>query len=351
MRINPVIDELSPFSYCGLGYPIKLDANESCVPLPEEIAKEISQAVYNLAINRYPDDTTVDLRAAFSKAFDIDDANWVVPGNGSDELINMIVGRLIPYGGMVLGVEYDFGSYWSNAKIFGRNAVKIPRLDDMTFTAEAVIEKAKEINADVVIFSNPNNPSGSQLKREEVIGIIEALDCLVVVDEAYMDFSDQSVLDLAGKYKNLIVLRTLSKAMGAAGIRLGFAVTNSKLAEAMRCVRDAYNVSAVTQAIGKILLGHLEYREKTLQEIGEIMVFLKERLNDIKSKSKQKMIIYPSVTNFVLMKFEDAATVNDKLREKGISLRPLQNNLMRISVAPRQELSMVLDELEIILTQ
>ena len=89
-----------------------------------------------------------------------------------------------------------------------------------------------------MIFSNPNNPSGSQLSRAEVIRLIESVDCLVVVvDEAYMDFSDQSVLDLAGKYENLIVLRTLSKAMGLAGARMGFAVSDPALTFALRSVR------------------------------------------------------------------------------------------------------------------
>ncbi len=346
MRLNPVIKELSPFSYCGTGYATRLDANESCVPIPAYIKAEIADHITNtLDLNRYPDDLTIGLRKAYAEAFDVD-ADRVVPGNGSDELINMIVGRLIPHGGVVVGMMRDFGSYWSNAAIFERKAVKLPRLDDMTFTADMLIEGAKANNADLLIFSNPNNPSGSQLERGEVIRIIESLDCLVVVDEAYMDFSDQSVLDLAGKYENLIVLRTLSKAMGAAGARMGFAVSTPELSYAMRCVRDAYNVSALDQAAATILLRHPEYRAETLKEIKRLMDILKKRLAEIEAKANGKMKVYPSVVNFVLVWLEDAASVNKKLHQKDISLRFFDDHLMRISVGDEPTLEFVLNELE-----
>jgi len=348
MRLNPVIKELSPFSYCGTGYKTRLDANESCVPIPEYIKKEISDYITNtLNLNRYPDDLTVELRKAYGKAFEVD-SECVVPGNGSDELINMIVGRLVPHGGVVLGVQRDFGSYWSNAAIFERKAVKLPRLEDMTFTADMLIDGAKQNNADLVIFSNPNNPSGSQLMRQEVIRIIESLDCLVVVDEAYMDFSDQSVLDLAGKYDNLIVLRTLSKAMGAAGARMGFAVSTPEITYAMRSVRDAYNVSSLDQAVATILLNHPEYREAAMAEIKKMMGILKNRLKEIEAKSNGRMKVYPSVVNFVLLWLEDARFINDELHKKDISLRLLDDYLLRISVADEKTLKYVLDEFEAI---
>lgn len=350
MRLNPALELLSPFVYCGTDYSTRLDANESCVPMPKTLREEIAEAITKLNLNCYPDDRTVALRNAYAKAFSVD-ADCVVPGNGSDELINMIVGRLIPPGGVVLGLERDFGSYWSNAAIFGRRAIKLPRLPDMTFTADMLIEGAKAHDADLVIFSNPNNPSGSQLTREEVVRLIESVDCLVVVDEAYMDFSDQSILDLAGKYENLIVLRTLSKAMGAAGIRTGFAISTPKLTYALRSVRDAYNVSAVDQVIATILLGHPEYRQATLAEIHRLMAMMKTRLCDIAGRSKQKMIVYPSVVNFVLLWLEDAKGVSGALHQKNISLRQFDEHLIRISVAKEDILNHVLVEMEAILTK
>lgn len=351
MRINPALESLSPFSYCGTEYTIRLDANESCVPMSKALLDEIAKGITTkLNLNSYPDDCTVALRNAYATAFSVD-AECVVPGNGSDELINMIVGRLIPPGGVVLGFERDFGSYWSNAAIFGRRAVKLQRLPDLTFTADMLIEGAKQHNADLVIFSNPNNPSGAQLLRNDVIRLIESVDCLVVVDEAYMDFSDQSVLDLAGQYENLIVLRTLSKAMGAAGIRTGFAISTPKLTYALRSVRDAYNVSSVDQMIATILLEHPEYRRETLAEIQRLMVIMKKRLAAIAGCSKQKIIVYPSVVNFVLLWLEDASAVNNALHQKDISLRQFDDHLIRISVAREDILNRVLDELETILTQ
>lgn len=351
MRLNPTLKELSPFKYCGTDYSTRLDANESCVPISLEIRQEMADAVLNtLNLNCYPDDCTVELRKAYAQAFDVD-AECVVPGNGSDELINMIVGRILPLGGTVLGVERDFGSYWSNAQLFGRRSVKIKRLPDMSFTADMLIQGAKSNNADLVIFSNPNNPSGSQLSRSEVIRIIESLDCLVVVDEAYMDFSDQTVLDLAGKYNNLIVLRTLSKAMGAAGARTGFAISTPELTYAMRSVRDAYNVSAADQLLATILLRHPEQRMNTLIETKRLMEIMQCRLNDIAKRSTQKMIVYPSVVNFVLIWLQDAAAIDKAMHEKGISLRLFDEHLLRISVAKEAVLTEVLNNLETLLTK
>ncbi len=351
MRLNPALASLTPFTYCGTGYTMRLDANESCMPVPVSIMNEIAQALATeLNLNCYPDDCTVALRAAYAQAFSVD-AECVVPGNGSDELINMIVGRLIAPGGVVLGVARDFGSYWSNAAIFGRNAVKLPRLSDMSFTVDMLIEGAKQHHADLVIFSNPNNPSGLQLSRADVIRLLESVTCLVVVDEAYMDFSDQSVLDLAGKYENLIVLRTLSKAMGAAGVRIGFAVSTPALTYALRSVRDAYNVSAVDQMIAAILLRHPEYRQATLAEIARLMEIMKRRLTHIAGHATQKMIVYPSVVNFVLLWLEDARAVSDALHAQDISLRQFDEHLIRISVAREDILNRVLDALEAILAR
>lgn len=347
MRLNPILEALSPFSYCGTGYPVRLDANESCLPLPEAIAKEIAAGVAKLDLSRYPDDKTVALRRAFADAFSVD-ADCVVPGNGSDELINMLVGRVAPPDGVVLGVELDFGSYWSNAAIFGRRAVKIARRDDLSFTADDLIEAAGRHKADLVIFSNPNNPSGGVLPRGEVVRLVESVNCMVAVDEAYMDFSNESVLDLAGRYENLLVLRTLSKAMGAAGARLGFCVSTPRLTDAMRSVRDAYNVSAVDQLVGTVLLRHPEHRERTLAETARLMRLMKSRLDAVAVRVPG-MRVYPSHANFVLIRLSDARRVWEQLHREGISLRLFGEELLRVSTAPQPVLERVLDRLEAII--
>ncbi|MEG2175000.1 MAG: histidinol-phosphate transaminase [Oscillospiraceae bacterium] len=350
MRLSERLARLTPFSYCGKDYPIRLDANESCVPLSNEIREEISAAVREMAFERYPDDTTEALRCAFADAF-ATDASCVVPGNGSDELINMIVGRLIPDEGVVLGIEHDFGSYWSNASIFGRKVVKLPRRIDMSFTVDDLIGGASLYSADMVVFSNPNNPSGGMLPRDEVVRLIESLSCLVVVDEAYMDFANQSILDLAGRYDNLIVLRTLSKAVGLAGARLGFAVSTPCLAYALRSVRDAYNVSALDQLVGRIVLSHPEQRVRTLAETKRLMTLMMNRLNEMARRADGRMTVYPSVTNYVLMRLDDAEVICEGLHRKGISLRLVDSQLLRISLADEETLTMVLNELETLVTK
>ena len=349
MRLSKRLDALSPFSYCGTDYAIRLDANESCVPLLPHITEHILHAIKSIDVSKYPDNSTTALRNAYAKAFCLD-AECVVAGNGSDELINMLIGRVIPDDAIVVGVEYDFGSYWSNCAIYGKKSVKIKRNDEMGFSADDLIAAAQKNRADLVIFSNPNNPSGSILTRDEVIKIVEALDCLVVADEAYMDFADESVLDLAGSYPNLIVLRTLSKAMGVAGARLGFAISTPELSLAMRKVRDAYNVSAIDQAVGITLLAHPEQGELTLKETARIMKILQDRLQDISIRATTKMKVYPSHANFVLMRIENANALMQYLHDRDISLRAVGNDMVRISAADGKILNVVLNELDAFMT-
>ena len=348
MRLSERLKGLSPFSYCGTGYPLRLDANESGFPMPKQIKDEVLAAIASLELNRYPDDLTAELRKAFGRAFSVD-PDIVAATNGSDEVINMIVGRIVPDNGLVLGFERDFGSYWSNAAIFGRRVVKLPRREDMSLDCDLLIDRAKELDADLVIFSNPNNPSGSILSRDEVLRIITSLNCLVAVDEAYMDFADQSVLDLAGKYENLIVLRTLSKAMGLAGARLGFAAATPELIYALNSVRDAYNVNSLSQAAGTVLLNHPEYLKEATAAIKDTTSYIYARLCDM-AKRFLGMRVYPTNTNFILVYLDDAAYVDKKLREKGISLRVFDAHFMRISAGERGDVDTALDALEEILS-
>ena len=343
MRLNPALDSLEPFSYCGTDYPTRLDANESCVPLSEGLRRELADAILSLNLNCYPDDRTVALRQAFGKAFSVD-PDCVVPGNGSDELINMIVGRLIPYQGLVLGVERDFGSYWSNAAIFGRRVEKLPRREDMTFTADDLLDGVRRYQPDLLIFSNPNNPSGSQLTREEVIRVVEEAGCLVVVDEAYMDFSDQSLLPEFQDYANLLILRTCSKAFGMASLRLGFAVGQKRLVDAVKAVKSPYNVNSLSQKLGALVLGHPQAMKDALETILSSRDALLAGVRALEGEFPGRFHLLPSATNFITLRMADGERLYQYLGGQGIAIR-YTGGLARITCGAPEENQAVLREM------
>lgn len=349
MRLSKRIAGLEPFSYCGSDYVLRMDANESCVSFPQEIQKEIAAAVAKLDLTKYPDNTSARLCAAYAEAYDLE-PECIVAGNGSDELIRMIIGGLLPDNASVVGVELDFGSYWSNCSIYGKKAIQISRNEDMGFCIDDLVAKAADSDADLVIFSNPSNPSGTVINREKIIGMAKKMDCLIVVDEAYMDFSDQSILDFAKECPNLIVLRTLSKAMGLAGARIGFAVSNPDLSHALKCVRDAYNISSLNQTAGTILLKNKKQMEYALTETRAVMSKMYDRLVEISGHSNRPIRVFPSNANYILIRLENAKQLLEYLHTKDISIRLVGFDMLRISCAPWGILSGVLDEIDSFLT-
>ena len=186
---------------------------------------QIKNAVENIDYNRYPDPYATELCSAFANYYGISPENVTV-FNGSDELITLLMTTFMMAGEALVTVEPDFSMYRFYASLAELKCVSVPKNEDLTINIDTVIKTVNESGARGVVFSNPCNPTSKGISREDVIKLITSVDALVIMDEAYMDFWDSSVLDLVNDYDNLIVMRTASKAIGAAAIRLGFAVAN-----------------------------------------------------------------------------------------------------------------------------
>lgn len=179
----------------------------------------------------------------------------------------------------------------------------------------------REQNVKLLIFSNPCNPTSLGLGREEVRRLITSVDALVVLDEAYMDFWDQSLLPEFDKYDNLLILRTCSKAFGGAALRLGFAVGSLPLTNALKAVKSPYNLNSFTQAAGAALLRRKEESKAALQEI---LASKTQLLQDVKSLSEKfpgQMEVFESDTNFVFIRTEKYAEIFQYMLENGIAIR------------------------------
>ncbi len=320
---------------CG-DYKIRLDANESPFSPDGKIIERFFAEISQTSLNRYPDPKSTSLREAYAKKYSLSPEN-IVAGNGSDELISIIMTSLLDKGDKLVVAYPDFSMYAFYAEL-SENPVCIFEKKD-GFSLDALSEFVKLQGARAVIFSNPCNPTSEGVCRDEVIKFIENTSALCIIDEAYMDFWDQSILDLADKYENLIVLKTLSKAYGAAGLRIGFAIGHPSLINALNVARSPYNVNSLSATFARIMLEDAEDRSSYLaSQAKKMAVKLKELLPDAE--------IYDTKTNFVYLKHPRAEKIYTSLLSRGIAVRYFKPISLRITASTDAELDLLYAEIE-----
>ncbi|MGN1030820.1 MAG: pyridoxal phosphate-dependent aminotransferase, partial [Butyricicoccaceae bacterium] len=247
-------------------YQIRLDANESFYDMPEELREAIADAIHFTQFNRYPDPSAKLPRKMAGRVFGIH-PDCMVCGAGLDEILSLMTNTFVPRGGKVMVLAPDFSMYQFYAEVCELEVVKVQKDENFSIRADELIEQAKQHKPNMLVFSNPCNPGGQGFCREDVVRICTALqDVLVVVDEAYMDFWDQSILDICTGFDNVLVLKTLSKAYGCAAIRMGFAIGNTELVGQLNKTRSPYNINTLTQTIACLVLQDAErIRQRTAQ--------------------------------------------------------------------------------------
>ena len=315
---------------------IMLNANESTLNISEEIKSKLIEKISNIPFNRYPDETSGDLIKAYSKATGID-KECIIAGNGSDEMLGFMIGYFLGKDKNLYTLAPDFSMYDYYAAVQESNVVKYNTEEDGSFDVDGFISGGIENKADLVLFSNPNNPTGFALGKEELKKIAEAFAPVpVIVDEAYGEFSDVTMVDEIADYNNLYVTRTLSKAYGLAGARIGFLIGNKENIEELRKHIVPYNISRLDQAAGEVVLAHAdEYAEK----IKEICIEREEMyraLKEIKSVS-----VYPSKANYIYGKCERKDEMIKCLEEEGIVIRTYKGDDFRITIGTKQENELV----------
>ena len=307
---------------------------------PEEIENEMVEALKNSALNRYPDPMATKLIKGFADYFNVD-ADCVTAGNGSDEIISVIMNAFLQKGDKILTLEPDFSMYRFYAEIAECDSVKYQKDENLDVNIDDVIALAKKENVRIVIFSNPCNPTSRIVTKEDVRKLINSVDSLVVLDEAYMDFAgDESLLGEFEKYDNLIILKTCSKALGSAALRLGFAVANKTLTNVIRAVKSPYNVNSVSQALGEVLFSHPDYIDKCIETVVNSRKELYNEILEIKSDKIEK--IYETNTNFVFMKVKNAKAVFEKMKDNSIIIRNM-GDYLRITAGTENENAKMLE--------
>ena len=343
-QLNEKIKDLKPYDPIQGSYRVRLDANESFLPLPQALVEEAKAAVERTAFNRYPDPAARELCQAFAACYGVQ-PQQVVAGNGSDELITVLFEAFLEKGDAFATVEPDFSMYAFNGHLHEARHVAIPKGKDLRLDVEAVAAACQREQVKLLIFSNPCNPTSLVCGREEMRTLIDSLpDTLVVLDEAYMDFSDQSLLGEVEDHPNLLVLRTCSKAFGMAALRLGFAVCGKTLAGALRAVKSPYNVNSLSQAVGTAVLRRKGELDRALETILRSRDQLYAGLRELGEKYPGRFRLLPGETNFAALEMEDGPELLAYLARQGVAIR-YTGGLVRVTCGAPEENKIVLEEM------
>ena len=347
-QLNEKVKNLTPYEPISGTYEIRLDANESFLTVPKNIENEMVEALKNSALNRYPDPMATKLVEGFSMYFGVN-PECVTAGNGSDEIISVIMNAFLQKGDKILTLEPDFSMYRFYAEIAECESVKYQKDDNLDVNIDDVITLANKENVRIVIFSNPCNPTSRIVTKDNIRKLINSTDALVVLDEAYMDFAeDESLLGEFENYDNLIILKTCSKALGSAALRLGFAVANKTLTNVIRAVKSPYNVNSVSQALGEVLFAHPDYIDNCIETVVNSRKELYNEILKIKSDKIEK--VYETHTNFVFMKVKNAKQVFEKMKENSIIIRNM-GEYLRITAGTKYENEKMLETFKKVLEE
>lgn len=341
--------QLEPYDPVEGQYRVRLDANESFLLPTATDRAAMAQAAQSVAFNRYPDPLAIDLCAAFGRLYGVDPA-LVTAGNGSDELISVIFSTFLQKGETVLTVAPDFSMYRFYTSLTENPCLTLQKNAEMQIDVDEVIRTIHEKGVRLFIFSNPCNPTSVGLEREDVRRIIRETDALIVLDEAYMDFWEQSLLDEVADYDNLIILRTCSKMLGMAALRCGFAVANPTLTGILRAAKSPYNVNSVTQALAAIVLSNPAY----IAEYRPLLLASRDMLfTGFRALEQEGLIerVYPTVTNFVFIKTDQATAIQEFLKDRGVIIRRFGEHYLRITAGTQAENKEVLDCVAFMLRQ
>ena len=246
---------------------ILLNANEMSDNLSSSILKEIQEKIVNLDFNRYPDNDCIRLREDYSALLNVRIEN-VLAGNGSDQILGLLIGYFLKKGKTLLTLDPDFSMYDYYCGTYDANLLKYPTRDDGSFDVENFVRYAIDNKVDMILFSNPNNPTGFLLTNEEIKVLLKQLNTIpVVIDEAYAEFAKESATELIDQFDNLYITRTLSKAYALAGARVGFLVSNEKNIKQIHKANVPYVLNCVSQMIAMITLKHVEEFRNRIESI------------------------------------------------------------------------------------
>lgn len=325
---------------------IKLNANETSMAPSKEVLKVLSKEKIN-KLGFYGDPDALELRQVIADTYDVA-VEEIMIGNGSDEVLSFINQAYFDTDSKICYPDITYGFYDVYAKTYGIDGREIPLKEDFTIDIEDYIHSDRH-----VILANPNAPTGYVLPVSEIERLVASNpNRLVVIDEAYVDYGNETCIPLIKTYNNLIVVHTMSKSRNLAGAHIGYAIACKELIEDINGIKFAfnpYNMSEVTQAIGIAAVKDRAYHKYCTDMVIENREYTKIKLRDL------GFTVLDTKTNFVFVTHPllDAKEYNYKLREHGILARHFEkdriSNYLRITIGTREEMDAVIEATKVIL--
>ncbi len=335
MNRTAYIERLVPATVrSGASYPvpnsegmIKLDAMENPYPWPSDLQAEFATALSQCALNRYPDPKGAAIREPLATWLNLPSSLDLLFGNGSDEIIGLLISLLIGSGRSVCAPDPSFVMFRVVAEQYGVPFHALPLDDRFDVDLDGWRAELETKNPGVIFVPQPNNPTGNLFDPARLIQVIESTDALVVIDEAYTAFTDSDCLNWAAEYPNVVVMRTLSK-VGLAGARFGLLIGAPDWIAEFDKIRLPYNINSLTQAAVKYALTHAEVLESQSQAIRSERVRLSALLGD------RGFSVWPSEANFVVVDTSpvayDARALFEGLKARGVLIKCLDGSHPRL---------------------
>ncbi len=326
---------------------IKLDAMENPYSWPEDIKTNWLATLKDCPLNRYPDPEAKHLTATIKRLNQISDQFDVLLGNGSDEIIQLLL-MALPSSACVLAPDPGFVMYKQLSLCLGLNYHGIPLLaDSFDLNLPAMLAAIEKHQPSVIFLAYPNNPTGNLFSEASIRDIIKTAKGLVVIDEAYAPFADASFIDSLGQYDNLLVMRTVSK-LGLAGLRLGYIAGTPDIIEQLHKIRLPYNINSLTQISADFALSNKALFDQQTQNIRTERSILFNRLNALNG-----ITAYPSAANFILFKTPEnrASEIFASIKQQGILIKNLSaqggllTDCLRVTVGKPEENTAFIDAL------
>lgn len=347
LSLKPYVGGTS--SVQGVDRVIKLSSNEGAFgtnPVAVQACRDFAEKMF-----RYPDGGSTALRTAIAEVHGLD-ANRIVCGNGSDELIGLLCHAYLKPEDEVIITQYAFLMYRLYAVGCGARPVTVPEKDfkvDPESVLKAVTSKTK-----MIFIANPGNPTGTYLSKDELIGFCRRLpeNIMIVIDSAYAEFvgkEDYSAgVDIVDQFPNVVMLRTFSKIYGLGGVRLGWSYASQEISDVLNRIRGPFNVNAVAQIAGAAAVKDRGFVQKSFEHNGKWLAILPEELEKIGLK------MTPSVTNFVLVHFPSEGKTAEKadafLQSRGLIVRRVASyglpDALRMTIGNDEEMALLLNALK-----
>ncbi|MCC7184361.1 MAG: histidinol-phosphate transaminase [Rhodocyclaceae bacterium] len=324
---------------------IKLDAMENPYRLPEQLRRELAQIVHDAAVNRYPDSAALELKARLRSVMGIAEGFDILLGNGSDEIIQLVILAAARPGAVIMAPEPTFVVYGMAARAAQLRYVGVPLRPDFGLDTERLLAAVEEHKPAVLFMASPNNPSANLFPHAALERVVAAAPGLVIVDEAYHVFASGSFMGELKRYPNLLIMRTLSK-LGRAGLRLGYLVGRPEWTHEFDKLRLPYNVGVLTQLVAECALAHYEVLRDQAVAICSERSRLERELGQLLG-----VAVYPSEANFILVRVPDAPRTFQGLKQRNVLVKnvhgshALLENCLRITVGTPAENQSLIDAL------